>query len=88
MTVVDDGTTTNEDRLGAIGDIGFVLDELGLDDDARRGRRRQPVRRRHLRFRSRRRASGDAPVLAVRDVGDLARDATSTTRSRPTTTGG
>ncbi len=30
---VNDGTTSNEDRLGAIGDIAFVLDELGIDDD-------------------------------------------------------
>jgi glucose-1-phosphate thymidylyltransferase len=30
VTIHDDGTTTNENRLGAIGDIQFV----GLDDDA------------------------------------------------------
>jgi glucose-1-phosphate thymidylyltransferase len=30
VAIVDDGTTTNDDRLGAIGDIQFV----GLDDDA------------------------------------------------------
>jgi glucose-1-phosphate thymidylyltransferase len=30
VTIVDDGTTTNETRLGAIGDIQFA----GLDDDA------------------------------------------------------
>jgi glucose-1-phosphate thymidylyltransferase len=33
VIVHDDGTTTNEDRLGAIGDIGFVIDAAGLDDD-------------------------------------------------------
>jgi glucose-1-phosphate thymidylyltransferase len=33
VRVVNDGTTSNDDRLGAIGDIGFVLDELGLDED-------------------------------------------------------
>jgi glucose-1-phosphate thymidylyltransferase len=33
VVVHDDGTSTNEDRLGAIGDIGFVLDRIGLDDD-------------------------------------------------------
>jgi glucose-1-phosphate thymidylyltransferase len=33
VTIVNDGTTSNDDRLGAIGDIGFVLDTLGLDDD-------------------------------------------------------
>jgi glucose-1-phosphate thymidylyltransferase len=33
VTIVNDGTTSNDDRLGAIGDIGFVLNQLGLDDD-------------------------------------------------------
>lgn len=31
--VVDDGTSSNEDRLGAIGDIGFVLRNHAIDDD-------------------------------------------------------
>src|SRR5262249_18417305 len=30
VRVHDDGTTTNEPRLGAIGDIRFVLDEAGI----------------------------------------------------------
>jgi glucose-1-phosphate thymidylyltransferase len=29
----DDGTSSNEDRLGAIGDLAFVLRETGIDDD-------------------------------------------------------
>lgn len=33
VTVHDDGTTSDEDRLGAIGDIRFVLERAGLDDD-------------------------------------------------------
>jgi glucose-1-phosphate thymidylyltransferase len=33
VTVHDDGTTSNDDRLGAIGDIAFVLDQTGIDDD-------------------------------------------------------
>jgi glucose-1-phosphate thymidylyltransferase len=33
VTVHDDGTTSNEDRLGAIGDVRFVLDRTGRDDD-------------------------------------------------------
>ena len=33
VTIVNDGTTSNDDRLGAIGDIGFVVEELQLDDD-------------------------------------------------------
>ena len=31
--VHDDGTSSNDDRLGAIGDIAFVIDEAGIDDD-------------------------------------------------------
>src|SRR5207253_2347541 len=33
VVVHDDGTTSEDDRLGAIGDIQFVIDETGLDDD-------------------------------------------------------
>jgi glucose-1-phosphate thymidylyltransferase len=31
--VHDDGTTSNVDRLGAIGDIRFVLEQAGIEDD-------------------------------------------------------
>jgi glucose-1-phosphate thymidylyltransferase len=31
--VHDDGTTSNDDRLGAIGDIRFVQEHAGIDDD-------------------------------------------------------
>ena len=33
VVVHDDGTTTNETRLGAIGDLAFVLERIGVDDD-------------------------------------------------------
>lgn len=33
ISVVDDGTSTNETRLGAVKDIQFAIDSLGLDDD-------------------------------------------------------
>ena len=33
ITVLDDGTTSNETRLGAVCDIQFAIDTLGLDDD-------------------------------------------------------
>lgn len=33
FTVVDDGTSTNETRLGAVCDVQFAIDSLGLDDD-------------------------------------------------------
>lgn len=33
ITVVDDGTDSNETRLGAVKDIQFAIDSLSLDDD-------------------------------------------------------
>ena len=33
VTVVDDGTDSNETRLGAVKDIQFAIEKLGLDDD-------------------------------------------------------
>lgn len=33
ITVVDDGTETNETRLGAVKDIQFAIEKLGIDDD-------------------------------------------------------
>jgi glucose-1-phosphate thymidylyltransferase len=33
VTVHDDGTTSNEDRLGAIGDIAFAIERGGLEGD-------------------------------------------------------
>lgn len=33
VTVVDDGTSSNETRLGAVCDVQYAIDQLGLDDD-------------------------------------------------------
>ena len=33
ITVVDDGTSSNETRLGAVRDIQFAIEKLNLDDD-------------------------------------------------------
>ena len=33
ITVLDDGTTSNETRLGAVKDIQFAIEQLHLDDD-------------------------------------------------------
>jgi glucose-1-phosphate thymidylyltransferase len=33
VTVHDDGTTSNEDRLGAIGDLAFAIDRAGLEGE-------------------------------------------------------
>lgn len=70
VTVVDDGTTTEENRLGAIGDIGFVLDREGIDDDL-------VVAAGDNLFSEQLAGFGDyareraAPVLALYDVGHL-----------------
>jgi glucose-1-phosphate thymidylyltransferase len=70
VTVVNDGTTSNDDRLGAIGDLGFVVEQRGLDDDL------VVVAGDNLFTDD---ISGfaaygrevDAPVIAVHDVGDV-----------------
>jgi glucose-1-phosphate thymidylyltransferase len=33
ITIVNDGTTSNENRLGALGDIRFVIEKFHLNDD-------------------------------------------------------
>ena len=33
ITILDDGTSTNETRLGAVRDIQFAIDKLGIEDD-------------------------------------------------------
>ena len=33
VEVIDDGTTSEDDRLGAIGDIGLVIEQKSIDDD-------------------------------------------------------
>ena len=33
VTIIDDGSISNETRLGAVKDIQFAIDTLGLDDD-------------------------------------------------------
>ena len=33
ITILDDGTTSNENRLGAVNDIEFAIDRLSIDDD-------------------------------------------------------
>ena len=33
ITIIDDGTSTNETRLGAVCDLLFAMDKLGIDDD-------------------------------------------------------
>jgi len=67
VRVIDDGTTEDANRRGAIGDIALVIDQEGVDDDlvvvAGDNLFSEPL----VGFPSRR----DAPVLGVYDVGDL-----------------
>lgn len=71
VTVIDDGTMSDEDKLGAIGDIVFVLEQTAIDEDL------VVVAGDNL-FSDDLSGFGDAcrernaPVLAVYDVGDLA----------------
>jgi glucose-1-phosphate thymidylyltransferase len=72
VTIVDDGTSSNDDRLGAIGDIGLVLDRLELDGElvVVAGDNLFGSDISGLVTRGR---EVDAPVVAVHDVGDLSR---------------
>lgn len=70
VTVVDDGTTTDEGKLGAIGDLGFAIRRFGLDEDllvaAGDSVFEEGLLDEFVRFGAER----DAPAIAVRDVGD------------------
>ncbi len=72
VRIVNDGTTSNEDRLGAIGDIGYVVEQTGLDDDLVVVAGDNLFAEDMSGFSAYGREM-DAPVLAVHDVGDLAR---------------
>jgi glucose-1-phosphate thymidylyltransferase len=72
VTIVNDGTTSNDDRLGAIGDIGFVLDELAVDDDLVVVAGDNLFGENVSGFATYGHEKG-APVLAIHDVGDLSR---------------
>jgi glucose-1-phosphate thymidylyltransferase len=75
VTVHDDGTSTNEDRLGAIGDMQFVIDQAGIDDDLLVIAGDNLFEFDLTEFVSYWRSKGTASALAVRDVGtrELAR---------------
>lgn len=71
VRIVDDGTTSDEDKLGAIGDIAFVLDAVPVDDDLVVVAGDNLFSDDLSGFGSFSRER-DAPVLAVYDVGDIA----------------
>ena len=70
VIVLDDGTTSEEDRLGAIGDLQLVIESEELDDDLIVAAGDNIFTERlddFARFGRER----DAPAIAVYDVGDL-----------------
>jgi glucose-1-phosphate thymidylyltransferase len=75
VRVHDDGTTSNEDRLGAIGDMRFVVERAGIDDDLLVIAGDNLFAFSLAAYVAFWRAKGTASAIAVRDVGsrDLAR---------------
>jgi len=69
VRVHDDGTTTNEDRLGAIGDLRFVVESARLDDDLLVIAGDNLFEFSLADYVSFWRAQGAASAVAVRDVG-------------------
>jgi glucose-1-phosphate thymidylyltransferase len=70
VVVHDDGTTSNEDRLGAIGDIAFTLDAAGIDDDLLVVAGDNLFDYSLADFVAFWRGKGEASAVAVHDVGD------------------
>jgi len=68
--IVDDGTTSEDDRLGAIGDFGLVIRDNSIDDDVVVAAGDNLFTEELGGFGTTARER-DAPLLAVHDVGDL-----------------
>jgi glucose-1-phosphate thymidylyltransferase len=69
VTIHDDGTTSNEDRLGAVGDIGLVIERAGIDDDLLVVAGDNLLEFSLADYVEFWRGKGRASALAVRDVG-------------------
>lgn len=70
--VHDDGTTSNEDRLGAIGDVAFTLEHGGIEGDDVLVIAGDNLFEYSLQgYVDFWRAKGVASAVAIRDVGDL-----------------
>jgi glucose-1-phosphate thymidylyltransferase len=69
--VHDDGTSTNDDRLGAIGDMRFVIDRAGLDDDLLVIAGDNLFEFSLSEYVAFWRSKGKASAIAVRDVGSV-----------------
>jgi glucose-1-phosphate thymidylyltransferase len=71
VRIHDDGTTTNEDRLGAVGDIAFTIERAGLDDHLLVIAGDNLFDYSLAGYVGWWRGKGDASAVAVKDVGDL-----------------
>jgi len=71
VTIHDDGTTSNDDRLGAIGDMLFVVEQAQIDDDLLVIAGDNLFEFRLADFVAFWRSKGVASAVAVRDVGSL-----------------
>jgi glucose-1-phosphate thymidylyltransferase len=71
LTVVDDGTTSDEDKLGAIGDLALVIRQQGIDEDLLVAAGDSIFGEGALGDFARLGLTKSAPVTAVTDVGDL-----------------
>jgi glucose-1-phosphate thymidylyltransferase len=71
LTVVDDGTTSDDDKLGAIGDLGLVIRREAIDDDLLVAAGDSIFGDSRLDDFAKLGLAKDAPVTAVIDVGDL-----------------
>jgi glucose-1-phosphate thymidylyltransferase len=72
VTVHDDGTSSNEDRLGAIGDVAFTLDAAGIEDEDVMVIAGDNLFEYDLQdYVDFWRGKGIASAVAIRDVGDL-----------------
>jgi len=71
VTVHDDGTSSNEDRLGAVGDVAFTLERAEIDDDVLVIAGDNLFDYDLQDYVDFWRGKGVASAVAVRDVGDL-----------------
>ena len=71
VIVHDDGTSSNEDRLGAIGDMLFVIEQAQIDDDLLVIAGDNLFEFSLADFAAFWRTKGKASAVAVRDVGSL-----------------
>jgi glucose-1-phosphate thymidylyltransferase len=71
VTVHDDGTTSNDDRLGAIGDIAYVIERARLDDDLLVIAGDNLFDYSLADYTAWWRGKGEASAVALHDVGDL-----------------